>query len=95
MGNDGGSIPYRIDLVKTKAKEEKTDEKGLARALWLLCALSKVSEDYKGPVLAVEEFSDSNWFVGFTATSLTTGSGGSFGQALQQGCHHRVPLGPN
>jgi hypothetical protein len=42
MGNDGGSIPYRIDLVKTKAKEEKTDEKGLARALWLLCALSKV-----------------------------------------------------
>jgi hypothetical protein len=43
MGNDGGSIPYRIDLVKTKAKEEKTDEKGLARALWLLCALSKVS----------------------------------------------------
>lgn len=40
MGNDGGSIPYRIDLVKTKAKEEKTDEKALARQLWLLCALS-------------------------------------------------------
>jgi hypothetical protein len=48
MGNDGGSIPYRIDLVKTKVKEEKTDEKGLARALWLLCALSKVS---RGPAI--------------------------------------------
>jgi hypothetical protein len=58
MGNDGGSIPYRIDLVKTKAKEEKTDEKGLARALWLLCALSKVSENNKGLIPAVEMFAD-------------------------------------
>ena len=58
MGNDGGSIPYRIDLVKTKAKEEKTDEKGLARALWLLCALSKVSENIEGLAVAVESDSD-------------------------------------
>lgn len=36
------SIPYRIDLVKNKAKEEKQDEKALSRALWLICALSKV-----------------------------------------------------
>ncbi|KAJ9096044.1 hypothetical protein QFC21_005409 [Naganishia friedmannii] len=41
MGNDGGSIPYRIDLVKNKVKEEKQDEKALSRALWLFCALSK------------------------------------------------------
>lgn len=43
MGNDGGSIPYRRDLVKNKAKEEKNDDKALAKALWLFCALSKVS----------------------------------------------------
>ena len=58
MGNDGGSIPYRIDLVKTKAKEEKTDEKGLARALWLLCALSKVRENDEGLAVADEPDSD-------------------------------------
>ncbi len=41
MGNDGGSIPYRIDLVKTAAKKEVRDEKAALRDLWFFCALSK------------------------------------------------------
>jgi hypothetical protein len=41
MGADGGSIPDRRDLVKTKAKAETTD-KTLLRELFFLCALSKV-----------------------------------------------------
>ncbi|ORY32914.1 Rtf2 RING-finger-domain-containing protein [Naematelia encephala] len=40
MGADGGSIPDRRDLVKTKAKAEQTD-KALLRELFFLCALSK------------------------------------------------------
>ncbi|WVQ99520.1 hypothetical protein IAU59_006656 [Kwoniella sp. CBS 9459] len=40
MGADGGSIPDRRDLVRTKAKTEQTD-KALLRELFLLCALSK------------------------------------------------------
>ncbi len=41
MGADGGSIPDRRDLVKTKGKAEQTD-KALLRELYMLCALSKV-----------------------------------------------------
>ncbi|WVR06860.1 hypothetical protein IAU60_003896 [Kwoniella sp. DSM 27419] len=40
MGADGGSIPDRRDLVKTKAKTEQTD-KALLRELYFLCALSR------------------------------------------------------
>nr|XP_031863447.1 uncharacterized protein CI109_001323 [Kwoniella shandongensis]KAA5530519.1 hypothetical protein CI109_001323 [Kwoniella shandongensis] len=40
MGADGGSIPDRRDLVKTKGKAEQTD-KALLRELYVLCALSK------------------------------------------------------
>ncbi|GFZ46779.1 hypothetical protein JCM24511_03999 [Saitozyma sp. JCM 24511] len=40
MGADGGSIPDRRDLVKTKGKAEVTD-KALLRELYYLCALSK------------------------------------------------------
>ncbi|KAL7421944.1 Replication termination factor 2 [Cryptotrichosporon argae] len=40
MGADGGSIPDRRDLVRTKAKSEQTD-KALLRELYFLCALSK------------------------------------------------------
>ncbi|KAK8864586.1 hypothetical protein IAR55_001836 [Kwoniella newhampshirensis] len=40
MGADGGSIPDRRDLVKTKGKAEQTD-KALQRELFILCALSK------------------------------------------------------
>lgn len=41
MGADGGSIPDRRDLVKTKGKAEVTD-RALLRELFFLCALSKV-----------------------------------------------------
>ncbi|KAL4069059.1 DUF602-domain-containing protein [Scleroderma citrinum] len=41
MGNDGGSIPDRRDLVKNKPKAEQADKANQIRALWLFCALSK------------------------------------------------------
>jgi hypothetical protein len=49
MGADGGSIPDRRDLVKTKGKKEKTD-KELDRERFFLCALSK--KDLTKPVVA-------------------------------------------
>ncbi|KAH6880594.1 Rtf2 RING-finger-domain-containing protein [Coprinopsis sp. MPI-PUGE-AT-0042] len=41
MGNDGGSIPDRRDLVKTKAKAEQADKVNQTKARWFYCALSK------------------------------------------------------
>ncbi|KIY69519.1 DUF602-domain-containing protein [Cylindrobasidium torrendii FP15055 ss-10] len=41
MGNDGGSIPDRRDLVKTKAKAEQADKGNQTKARWHYCALSK------------------------------------------------------
>ncbi|KAI6146882.1 DUF602-domain-containing protein [Pisolithus tinctorius] len=41
MGNDGGSIPDRRDLVKNKPKAEQADKANQIRALWFFCALSK------------------------------------------------------
>ncbi|KAI9261703.1 Rtf2 RING-finger-domain-containing protein [Sporodiniella umbellata] len=42
MGNDGGSIPRRIELVKEKAKEIKLNPDLERVAQWLTCALSKL-----------------------------------------------------
>jgi hypothetical protein len=52
MGADGGSIPDRRDLVKTKGKAEVTD-KALLRELYYLCALSKVSRTETEPALCI------------------------------------------
>ncbi|KAJ7771877.1 DUF602-domain-containing protein [Mycena metata] len=41
MGNDGGSIPDRRDLVKSKPKAEALDKANQTRARWGFCALSK------------------------------------------------------
>ncbi|EIW86089.1 DUF602-domain-containing protein [Coniophora puteana RWD-64-598 SS2] len=41
MGNDGGSIPDRRDLVKAKPKAEQADKANQVRARWFFCALSK------------------------------------------------------
>lgn len=41
MGNDGGSIPKRDDLVKTKKKRSRDDDKDSLRQRWAFCALSK------------------------------------------------------
>lgn len=41
MGNDGGSIPDRRDLVRSKPKAEKADKANQTRARWFFCALSK------------------------------------------------------
>ncbi|KAJ8076667.1 Replication termination factor 2 [Marasmius tenuissimus] len=41
MGNDGGSIPDRRDLVRTKAKAEQADKANQTKARWFFCALSK------------------------------------------------------
>ncbi|GJJ08035.1 hypothetical protein Clacol_002242 [Clathrus columnatus] len=42
MGNDGGSIPDRRDLVRTKAKAERADKNNQTIARWFFCALSKL-----------------------------------------------------
>lgn len=42
MGNDGGSIPDRRDLVRSKPKAEQADKANQTRARWFSCALSKV-----------------------------------------------------
>eukprot|EP00347_Sterkiella_histriomuscorum_P013023 403366309 len=41
MGNDGGSIPHRAEVVKQKKKEERKDQFEMARAKSRLCAISK------------------------------------------------------
>ncbi|KAI8802601.1 Rtf2 RING-finger-domain-containing protein [Cladochytrium replicatum] len=41
MGGDGGSIPRRIELVKTRPKAEIPDAAAQSAALWFFCALSK------------------------------------------------------
>ncbi|KAJ1670558.1 Replication termination factor 2 [Coemansia sp. RSA 25] len=41
MGNDGGSIPRRNEMVREKKQDEKTDRKNQAIALNYFCALSK------------------------------------------------------
>ncbi|KAJ7093083.1 Rtf2 RING-finger-domain-containing protein [Mycena epipterygia] len=41
MGNDGGSIADRRDLVRTKPKAEAVDKANQTRARWGFCALSK------------------------------------------------------
>jgi hypothetical protein len=43
MGNDGGSIPRRNELVKEKKKDPKADERVQTIARWFYCALSKAS----------------------------------------------------
>ena len=42
MGNDGGSIPDRRDLVRNKPKAKQADKANQTRAKWFFCALSKV-----------------------------------------------------
>ena len=42
MGNDGGSIPDRRDLVRSKPKAEQADKANQTKARWFFCALSKV-----------------------------------------------------
>ena len=46
MGNDGGSIPDRRDLVRSKPKAEQADKANQTRARWFYCALSKVRTTY-------------------------------------------------
>ncbi|CBQ70114.1 related to Protein C20orf43 [Sporisorium reilianum SRZ2] len=41
MGNDGGSISKRDELVRTKATSEKVDPELLRQSLWTVCALSR------------------------------------------------------
>ncbi|GAA5933229.1 replication termination factor 2 [Sporobolomyces koalae] len=50
MGNDGGSIPKRDDLVKTKKKRSRDDDKDSIRQRWAFCALSK--EPLREPVVS-------------------------------------------
>ncbi|RUO96966.1 Rtf2 RING-finger-domain-containing protein [Jimgerdemannia flammicorona] len=45
MGNDGGSIPKRTELVKEKQKEVRPDQNVQQVACWFFCALSKVCSE--------------------------------------------------
>ena len=50
MGNDGGSIAKRDELVRTKACSDKADPDALRQALWTLCTLSR--QPLRSPVVA-------------------------------------------
>ncbi|CDH49891.1 upf0549 protein c20orf43 homolog isoform 1 [Lichtheimia corymbifera JMRC:FSU:9682] len=50
MGNDGGSIPRRIELVKEKQKEVKVNPDLERVAAWFYCALSK--QPLQPPIVA-------------------------------------------
>lgn len=52
MGNDGGSIPDRRDLVRSKRKAEQADKANQTRARWFFCALSK--RPLQEPVVSCE-----------------------------------------
>jgi len=41
MGNDGGSIQRRCEVVKLKKKKQKPEREEQNRSKWTLCALSK------------------------------------------------------
>ena len=41
MGNDGGTIPVRCELVKTKKKEKMPNQVSISRTKWLTCSLTK------------------------------------------------------
>ncbi|KAJ2156889.1 Replication termination factor 2 [Coemansia sp. RSA 552] len=50
MGNDGGSIPRRNEMVREKKKDEKTDRRNQLIAMNFFCALSK--QVLREPVVA-------------------------------------------
>jgi len=52
MGNDGGSIPTRDELVKTKKKPEQKDKDGHRLYKWQHCALSQ--EPLRSPVVSCQ-----------------------------------------
>ncbi|KAF9527908.1 Rtf2 RING-finger-domain-containing protein [Crepidotus variabilis] len=52
MGNDGGSIPDRRDLVRTRPKAEQADKANQTKAKWFFCALSK--RKLQEPVVSCE-----------------------------------------
>ena len=52
MGGDGGSIPGRQDLVKTKKKKEQASREDENAAKWKHCALSQVL--LRKPIVACE-----------------------------------------
>jgi hypothetical protein len=52
MGNDGGSIPTRADLVKVKEKKREPNPEEFAKVRWNYCALS--NEPLKEPIVADE-----------------------------------------
>eukprot|EP01129_Flabellula_baltica_P001669 TRINITY_DN11610_c0_g1_i1.p1 TRINITY_DN11610_c0_g1~~TRINITY_DN11610_c0_g1_i1.p1 ORF type:complete len:263 (-),score=65.43 TRINITY_DN11610_c0_g1_i1:20-808(-) len=41
MGNDGGTIPLRCELVTMKKKEKMPDQISIARTKWLTCSFTK------------------------------------------------------
>ena len=50
MGNDGGSIPRRQELVKLKKKKAKVEKGEQNRSKWGLCTLTK--QPLTAPIVA-------------------------------------------
>ena len=50
MGNDGGSIPRRDELVKLKKKKARVERDEQNKNKWTLCALSK--QPLQAPIVA-------------------------------------------
>lgn len=50
MGNDGGSIPKRSELIRTKQRTARENDADRTRQLWHFCALSK--QPLRQPVVA-------------------------------------------
>lgn len=93
MGNDGGSIPKRIELVKEKQKEVKVNPDLERIAAWFYCALSKVG----CLVDLVRKVGDRSHFLHFTVFSLATSAATRCflrpWKTLQPRRHYRVHFG--
>lgn len=52
MGGDGGSIPRRVELVRSKQKKENVGKVAVDAAKWKHCALSQ--QPLRQPIVACQ-----------------------------------------
>jgi hypothetical protein len=80
MGNDGGSIARRDELVKVKVTHTKADPAQLKRVKWTLCHLSR--QPLREPVVAdglgrlYNKEAIVNWLIEKKVGGSGSGSGG-------------------
>ncbi|KAJ3027727.1 UNVERIFIED_CONTAM: hypothetical protein HDU68_003260 [Siphonaria sp. JEL0065] len=76
MGNDGGSIPKRHELVTLKAKAEKPDKEQLTSVVWTTCALSKEALVHPVVVCALGRLFNKDKLIEFLVDRASFGEGG-------------------